>query len=154
MYIIVRSQVWEFMWFRNPRAIAMVSKHSEDTIPTAWGFLNLVDSIGQLFNGRCFCSDRVKSRHWPQIDSLRECEGWLPFHSRSSTSSAGHGLFPFLWLWVVGPGGETWWIQCVWYRTLAIAVPYCCHLAISYHLAISELIISRKCKCWHPNKKK
>ena len=36
------------MRFRNPRAVAMVSERSEDAIPTARGFINRVDPIGQV----------------------------------------------------------------------------------------------------------
>ena len=36
------------MQFRNPRPIAMVSEHSEDTNLMGRGFLNCVDPIGQV----------------------------------------------------------------------------------------------------------
>ena len=47
-HIIVRSRVRGSTRFRNPRAVAMVSERSEDTIPTARGFLNRVDPIGRV----------------------------------------------------------------------------------------------------------
>ena len=36
------------MQFRNLRAVAMASKHSEDAIPTVRGFLNCVNPIGRV----------------------------------------------------------------------------------------------------------
>ena len=46
-YIIVRQRVRGSTRFRNLRPVAMVSEHSEDTIPAGRGFLNRVDPIGQ-----------------------------------------------------------------------------------------------------------